>query len=232
MTPGEQPDPRLLRQRGRVDPDPAVSFRPHLNPANIITTAGLAAGLTAGLLAVSGGYHLSGWALWRVTGLIGLAVAADLADGTVARATGSDQDPFGHGLDSLADTASFAVIPAMAVYLAQLHRVPVAGFTAALLWGICGTGRLARYLRRGHQPGYIGCPAPLAALVLMLLAAAGAGPYAVLTATVIMSALMVSGLPVPGPAELASMILTKERGHDDLDALARDPAGGQVRVSR
>jgi CDP-diacylglycerol---serine O-phosphatidyltransferase len=167
--PGRRADDDDRPQRRELDP--GVSFRPHLNLANLITTAGLAGGLSAGLLTASRGYALSGWPLWEVAGLILVAVLADLADGSTARHFGTDKDPFGHGLDSLADTVSFAAVPALAVYVALLHRAPGAGFLAAMMWGICGTGRLARYLRRGHRPGYIGCPAPLAAMVLMLLTA-------------------------------------------------------------
>lgn len=221
--------------------DPGVSFRPHLNLANLITTIGLAAGLSAGLLAASHGYALSDWSLWELTGLILVAVLADLADGSAARHFGTDKDPFGHGLDSLADTVSFAAVPALAVYAALLHRAPAAGFLTAVMWGICGAGRLARYMRRGHRPGYIGCPAPLAAMVLMLLTAAvrqiageaTAGAYLVLAAAVTLSVLMVSGVPVPGPGELVNFV--RRRGqltHDDTDALLDSPAPGPVRVSR
>jgi CDP-diacylglycerol--serine O-phosphatidyltransferase len=213
--------------------DPGVSFRPHMNPANFITSTGLAAGWAAGILAASQGTALAGWRLWLIAGLVMAAVAADLADGSVARRTGSAAHPFGHGLDSISDGITCTVPAGLAAYLAVLHRVPVAGFLAVLLWGLCVAWRLARYMVRGHQPYYVGCPAPLAALILVLLVALQAGAYPVLAAAFGLGALMVSTIRIPTLADAVTAVTRKERAHaDDADALPAHPQASPVRVSR
>lgn len=184
-----------------ADPDPGVSWRPHLNLANAATVAGFTAGIVAILIVVSKGAPVrAGW-LWTAAGLVIVAAGADLVDGTVARHYHTD-GPFGHGLDTISDLVSFGVTPALIAYCAQLYRHPVPGAAALLVWCVAVQWRLARYLVRGHQRSYIGCPCPLAAVVLVILVAAGTGTYAVLAVMVVLSGLMVSSVPIPTWQEL------------------------------
>lgn len=76
-------------------------------------------------------------------GLTCLAAFLDAIDGPIARYTHTS-GPFGCNLDSLADVVSFGVTPAVVLYLAQLHRVPVAGVVASVAFCTCGALRLAR----------------------------------------------------------------------------------------
>jgi CDP-diacylglycerol---serine O-phosphatidyltransferase len=178
------------------DPDPGVSWRPHLNLANAATAAGFTAAIVAILIVVSTGAPVpAGW-LWTAAGLVIVAAAADLVDGTIARHYHTD-GPFGHGLDTISDVVSFGVAPVLLAYCAQLYRHPVLGAAAIVVWCTATQWRLARYLVRGHQKAYIGCPCPLAAVLLAILVATGTGMYAVLAAMVVLSVLMVSAVPVP-----------------------------------
>jgi phosphatidylserine synthase len=205
----------------RTAADPAVSYLPHMRrPANWITLAGLAAGLAAGLVVVSRG------ALWEAAALVGAAMAADVADGAVARRTGT-ASAFGHGLDSLADTVSFGAVPAFAVWSAQLHRLGAAGFAVAMLWGMAVATRLALYLVRGHQPVNRGLPCPPAGVALVALAAAGAPAGWVLAVAVALPVAMLAPFPVPVTLAL------KELSHaPDANPLAGYPAAGAARVPR
>jgi CDP-diacylglycerol--serine O-phosphatidyltransferase len=105
--------------------------------------------------------------------------------------------PFGHGLDTISDVVSFGVTPALIAYCGQLYRQPEPGAAAMLVWCIAVHWRLARYLVRGHQGSYIGCPCPLAAVLLAIMVAAGTGTLAVLAAIGVLSVLMVSFVPIP-----------------------------------
>jgi CDP-diacylglycerol--serine O-phosphatidyltransferase len=179
-----------------ADPDPGVSWRPHLNLANAATATGFSAGVVAMLIVVSTGAPVpAGW-LWTAAGLVMLAAGADLADGTVARRRHT-AGPFGHGLDTIGDVVSFGVAPSLIAYCGQLYRHPVPGAAAMLAWCIAVHWRLARYLVRGHQRSYVGCPCPLAAVLLAIMVAAGASPYATLAVMAVLSVLMVSSVPVP-----------------------------------
>jgi CDP-diacylglycerol--serine O-phosphatidyltransferase len=173
-----------------------VSWRPHLNLANAATAAGFTAGIAAILVVVSTGTPVPGGWLWTAAGLVVVAAGADLVDGTVARHYHTD-GPFGHGLDTISDVVSFGVTPALVAYCAQLYRHPVPGAAVMVLWCVAVHWRLARYLVRGHQRSYIGCPCPLAAVLLVILVASGTGAYPVLAVMVALSVLMVSTISVP-----------------------------------
>jgi CDP-diacylglycerol--serine O-phosphatidyltransferase len=191
--------------------DPDASFGPHLrNPANLITFAGLLAGASAVLLAGSAGLSLGGPRMWQVAGLVSLAAAADLADGTVARRLGK-ATKFGEYLDTLCDAVSYATAPALAAYLVALRQVPVGGYLAAVFWFGCVVARLDRYLLRGHQRTYIGCPAPAGAVGLTLVTAIRPPVLVTLEAALVLSVLMVSGIPVPAPGELMARLAKKAR---------------------
>ena len=97
--------------------------------------------------------------------LIGGAVILDILDGRIARLTGT-QSAFGAELDSLADTVSFGVAPALLAYGWALHDVPRAGWPAAFLFLVCGVLRLARFNVQKHVVDsrfFVGLPIPAAA---------------------------------------------------------------------
>jgi CDP-diacylglycerol--serine O-phosphatidyltransferase len=117
--------------------------------------------------------------LWIAFVLLPLALACDVLDGYVARASRHRQSVLGGDLDSLADVISFGVAPA------------VLGFTLGLRGGwdmlcltyfvLCGVSRLARFnvtaaaladSHTGKVKYFEGTPIPTSIVIVALLAAA------------------------------------------------------------
>ncbi|MFW5634810.1 MAG: CDP-diacylglycerol--serine O-phosphatidyltransferase [Erythrobacter sp.] len=130
---------------------------------NAITAAALCSGLTGIRFAIEGE-----WA-YAVLAVI-LAGVLDGIDGRIARLLNA-QSRFGAELDSLADSLSFGVAPAIIIYLWSLQDFARFGWFAALAFAICCALRLARFNARidtDDQPhksaGFLtGVPAPVAA---------------------------------------------------------------------
>jgi CDP-diacylglycerol--serine O-phosphatidyltransferase len=130
---------------------------------NAITAAALCVGLTGIRFAIAGDFEKS------VQAVI-LAGLLDGIDGRAARLLKA-QSRFGAELDSLADSISFGVAPALIVYLWTLQSLPRLGWFAALAFAICCVLRLARFNARidlADQPhksaGFLtGVPAPVGA---------------------------------------------------------------------
>lgn len=130
---------------------------------NAITAAALCVGLTGIRFAIAGDFEKS------VQAII-LAGLLDGIDGRAARLLKA-QSRFGAELDSLADSISFGVAPALIVYLWTLQSLPRLGWFAALAFAICCVLRLARFNARidlVDQPhksaGFLtGVPAPVGA---------------------------------------------------------------------
>lgn len=170
---------------------------------NAITAAALCSGLTGIRFAIAGDFEKS------VQAVI-LAGLLDGIDGRAARLLKA-QTRFGAELDSLADSISFGVAPALIVYLWALRDLPSIGWISALAFAICCVLRLARFNARldmQDQPhklaGFLtGVPAPLGAglafLPLYLWIASGipefAHPIAVSAWMALIAFLMISSLP-------------------------------------
>ncbi|WP_439646892.1 CDP-alcohol phosphatidyltransferase family protein [Novosphingobium lentum] len=130
---------------------------------NAITSAALCAGLTGIRFAINGDWQRS------VLAVI-LAGMLDGIDGRVARLMKA-QSRFGAELDSLADSLSFGVAPALILYLWSLQQMPRFGWFASLAFAVCCALRLARFNARidlEEQPhksaGFLtGVPAPVGA---------------------------------------------------------------------
>ena len=144
---------------------------------NAITSAALCAGLTGIRFAIDGQWDKA------VLAVI-LAGLLDGIDGRVARAMKA-QSRFGAELDSLADSLSFGVAPALILFLWSLNDLPRLGWFASLAFAVCCALRLARFnaaIDIEEQPhksaGFLtGVPAPvgagLAFLPLYLWTASG-----------------------------------------------------------
>ncbi|WP_428981626.1 CDP-diacylglycerol--serine O-phosphatidyltransferase [Novosphingobium album (ex Liu et al. 2023)] len=170
---------------------------------NAITAAALCSGLTGIRFAIAGDFEKS------VQAII-LAGLLDGIDGRAARLLKA-QTRFGAELDSLADSISFGVAPALIVYLWTLRDLPSIGWISALAFTICCVLRLARFnarldvLDQPHkQAGFLtGVPAPLGAglafLPMYLWIVSGrsefANPIAVSGWMVLIAFLMISNLP-------------------------------------
>lgn len=170
---------------------------------NAITAAALCVGLTGIRFAIAGEFEKS------VLAII-LAGMLDGIDGRIARLLKA-QSRFGAELDSLADSISFGVAPALMVYLWSLQDLPRLGWFAALAFAICCVLRLARFNARiditdepRKQAGFLtGVPAPvgagLAFLPMYLWIASGdpvfRDPRLVAAWLVLIAFLLISSLP-------------------------------------
>lgn len=130
---------------------------------NAITAAALCSGLTGIRFAVTGD-----WPEAIVAVL--LAGVLDGLDGRIARLLKA-QSRFGAELDSLADSLSFGMAPALILYMWSLQELPRLGWFASLAFAICCALRLARFNAQidvDEQPhksaGFLtGVPAPVGA---------------------------------------------------------------------
>lgn len=130
---------------------------------NAITVAALCAGLTGIRFAIAGE-----WA----TAVMAIVIAGvlDGIDGRIARLLKA-QSRFGAELDSLADSLSFGMAPAIVLYLWSLQDLPRLGWFAALAFAVACALRLARFNAQidvDEQPhksaGFLtGVPAPTGA---------------------------------------------------------------------
>ena len=130
---------------------------------NAITAAALCSGLTGIRFAIS-----ENWS-FAILAVI-LAGILDGIDGRIARLLKA-QSRFGAELDSLADSLSFGMAPALIFYMWTLQDLPRLGWFAALAFAICCALRLARFNAQidvDEQPhksaGFLtGVPAPVGA---------------------------------------------------------------------
>jgi CDP-diacylglycerol--serine O-phosphatidyltransferase len=130
---------------------------------NAITSGALCCGLTGIRFAIQGDWEKA------VLAVI-FAGVLDGIDGRIARLLKA-QSRFGAELDSLSDSISFGVAPALIVFLWSLQQVPRLGWFAALAFAICCVLRLARFNAQIDLPdqphksaGFLtGVPAPVGA---------------------------------------------------------------------
>jgi CDP-diacylglycerol--serine O-phosphatidyltransferase len=130
---------------------------------NAITAAALCSGLTGIRFAIVDDWEKCLFAII-------LAGVLDGIDGRIARLLKA-QSRFGAELDSLADSLSFGMAPALVLFLWALQDLPRFGWFASLAFAICCALRLARFNARidvEDQPhksvGFLtGVPAPVAA---------------------------------------------------------------------
>ncbi|GAA0281402.1 CDP-diacylglycerol--serine O-phosphatidyltransferase [Alteraurantiacibacter aestuarii] len=183
---------------------------------NAITAAALCSGLTGIRFAIVGDWEK---ALFAII----LAGMLDGIDGRIARLLKA-QSRFGAELDSLADSLSFGMAPALVLFLWSLQDLPRFGWFASLAFAICCVLRLARFnaqIDTEEQPhksaGFLtGVPAPvgagLAFLPLYLWLASGEDIFR----EPIMVAIWVVAIAVLMISNLATMSWTSIRPHSDL----------------
>jgi CDP-diacylglycerol--serine O-phosphatidyltransferase len=136
---------------------------------NAITAAALCSGLTGVRFAIAAAYgHEDDWQ--KALLAIVFAGVLDGIDGRIARLLKA-QSRFGAELDSLADSLSFGMAPALVLFLWSLQELPRFGWFASLAFAICCALRLARFnaqIDADEQPhksaGFLtGVPAPVGA---------------------------------------------------------------------
>ena len=146
---------RRRRRRRREDPD-RVGFASLL--PQLLTTGNLAAGFYAIVKASGGDVLLASYAVF-------VAALFDILDGRAARMTGN-VSRFGAEYDSIADTVSFGVAPAViAFHAGDLASMGWAGWVMAFVYTACASLRLARFnVSAGRYHGrFDGLPTPAAA---------------------------------------------------------------------
>src|SRR5215510_4165703 len=147
---------RNRRRRRRRRGQRGLLLLPHL-----ITTANLAFGFFAIVQSFAGRHDLA------ALGIV-LAALADAIDGRVARLAGASSR-FGLEYDSIADTVSFGVAPAMLAFSAG-HLVVLGkpGWVMAFTFTVCAALRLARFnVSQGRYKGrFEGMPSTSAALTI------------------------------------------------------------------
>ncbi len=125
--------------------------------ADIFTLTNVIFGIISILFAIKGLYNTASIMLI-------LAVISDYFDGKVAKIMGQ-QNEFGKELDSLADTVSFGVAPAILGFTLIQTPLAVISFTIFLF---CGILRLARYNIMNLKGAFQGMPITLNGVVIPL----------------------------------------------------------------
>ncbi|MEK6949226.1 MAG: CDP-diacylglycerol--serine O-phosphatidyltransferase [Nanoarchaeota archaeon] len=126
--------------------------------SDIFTLGNMLFGLAAIFFAINKNYLAMSASLF-------LAVIADYLDGKLARKLGQETI-FGKELDSLADTISFGVAPA--IFGFSLIQTNLAIFSFAIFM-FCGILRLARYNIMDIKGGYEGMPITLNGIIIPIL---------------------------------------------------------------
>ncbi len=194
---------RKRRRRREGRPRRGLYLLPHL-----VTTAGLFFGFWAIVHAFNGKYDLA------ALGIV-LAGICDAIDGRVARLAHATSR-FGMEYDSIADTVSFGVAPAILAYSAG-HLIDLGrpGFVLTFLFTACAALRLARFnvAPSRYEGRFEGMPSPAAAGIVastqwfvsflreqdVQVAVPGA---AVVAGVAILGLLMVSAIPYRSFKEL------------------------------
>ena len=169
---------------------------------NAITVLALCSGLSALKFALDGNYT-------GALAAIGLAALLDALDGRLARLLDATSR-IGAELDSLADSVSFGVAPAVVLFVWSLHDIRI-GWPVALVFTVCVVLRLARFntllddieALPFAKEFFVGIPSPAGALLALLPLTVflhlGAGwwssPLPVAAWTIAVALAMVSRLP-------------------------------------
>lgn len=153
---------------------------------DLFTMANVACGILSIMFAINDQY---GYAAGLMLG----AAAFDFFDGKIARWIGQQRE-FGRELDSLADTISFGVAPAIFAFSLVQTKLAIIAFT---IFVFCGILRLARYnITSDRTEGFIGMPITLNGILIPMVYFAGLDarwyPYLYL----ILGFLMVSSMKV------------------------------------
>ncbi len=196
----EAPRRSRRRRHGRRRRASRVGTFGSLLPS-FLTTGNLAAGFFAIVKASTGDPLTASYAIF-------IAAIFDILDGRAARMTGSESR-FGAEYDSIADTVSFGVAPAViAFHSGGLGELNWAGWVMAFVYTACASLRLARFnVTAGrYLDRFDGLPTPAAAGMVVstvwfggFLAANGLdlppAPRLTAVALVLLAVLMVSPIP-------------------------------------
>ncbi len=129
-----------------------------------ITLTGTALGVIALVCATFGSIAFISVGFMLVT----LTLGTDMLDGYIARKTGT-VNKIGIELDSLSDSLTFGIVPAILTYQAfktgEIYDVVLIIGCVCFIFG--AILRLARFNISTEDPGYTGVPTPISALLLL-----------------------------------------------------------------
>lgn len=154
MTPADRQIPRVRRGA-------------YLLPS-AFTIGNMLLGFYAVVLGIRGAFQGEPGAFGTAALVVFAAAVLDTLDGRIARLTGSDS-AFGREYDSLADVATFGMVPALLAYLWGLGELGRVGWLVPLFYFVCTATRLARFnvqTAPGSDRWFVGLPAPAAAGVV------------------------------------------------------------------
>lgn len=188
---------RLVRRKTEFD-----EFRIFrlLKFADIFTLLNVALGLASIIFSISNNFDYAAYVLL-------IAVIFDYLDGKIA-ASMHQQNEFGKELDSLADTVSFGVAPAifgfsLMQFTSEIKQFQLTfGIIAFTIFLFCGVLRLARYNIMDLRGIYRGMPITLSGIIIPLVYFAGSKFYPVSYITffpyiyLLLGILMVSSLRI------------------------------------
>lgn len=167
--------------------------------SNLLTYASLVSAIAAMAAAARG-------TAWAAGALVALSVIADTFDGRFARLfdrTAMERS-FGMQLDSLSDAIAFGVTPCvcMALLATGLDGWAALGWWVAVaIFAGCAITRLAFYnVTNDTAEGFVGMPAPVAALVWSSALLLNPGPLASAFVLLVTAVAMVAPLPFPRPS--------------------------------
>ena len=154
---------RFARKKTDLD-----EFRIHklLKLADIFTLFNVALGLVSIVFSINNNFRYAAFVLL-------IAVAFDYLDGKIAKSM-HQQNTFGKELDSLADTVSFGVAPAIFGFSlmqssSNLHQLRITfGIIAFTIFLFCGILRLARYNIMDMKGTFQGMPITLNGIIIPL----------------------------------------------------------------
>ena len=128
---------------------------------NLLTSMNFILGFLSILASSENRFERAAWAIL-------LASIFDMLDGRVARLTNTTSK-FGVEFDSLCDLVSFGVAPAFLMYHCALAPFGRGGIVVALIFGLCGALRLARFNVMAEvlpKSYFQGLPIPIASLTI------------------------------------------------------------------
>lgn len=128
---------------------------------NLFTAMNFLLGFLSILASVEGKFERAAWGIL-------LASIFDMLDGRVARLTNTTSK-FGVEFDSLCDLVSFGVAPAILMYYCALKPFGRGGIVVAVIFGLCGALRLARFNVMAEvlpKSYFQGLPIPIASLTV------------------------------------------------------------------
>ena len=146
---------RLMRRKRDLDDFKILRL---IKFADVFTLTNVVFGIISILFAIKGWYNTASI-------MLVLAVVSDYFDGKIAKLM-AQQNEFGRELDSLADTVSFGVAPAIFGFSLIQSPLAIISFTVFLF---CGILRLARYNIMDLKGAFQGIPITWNGIVIPLI---------------------------------------------------------------